>query len=744
MHRDSTSFEKGYPDEDPPARFANYLDTIYDNRKLIAVITAAVLALGILYAFLAQPIYRADMLVQVEQSADSSATTKNILGDVSSMFDVKTAASGETQVIGSRSVVSQVVDKLHLFIEAKPRYFPVIGRWLAEHSDSLSKPGPYGYAWSKERIEVSQFDVPRQLYGRLFVLTRGPGRDYELRYRDIALRGTIGEVLQATTIHGPVTLLVDSIDAMDGASFTLRRLSPVVTTEKLRKELAIEAPAKDSNVIGVSLTGPDPQKISEILAAIGAEYVSQNVRRKSEEAERSLAFLQAQLPELKHSLDSSETRLNTYRATHGTVDLGEEATNLLQRSVTAQTKLMELEKKRGELLARYTDDHPSIRAIDAQIQIAQREADDVGRATRMLPPLEQDVLRLQRDVTVGAGLYTTLLNTSEQLKLVKAGKAGNVHLIDIPAVPEERIRPKPVRIIAASLVLGLFLGILTSLARVLVFDAIDDPHEIEMRTGLPVFASVAYSRREEKLNRIRRRSGMKNMLLASDSKGDHAIENLRGLRAALEFAMQKARNRVVLISGPTPGVGKSFIALNLAAVMGASGKRVLLVDADMRRGVLHGYMGGDRGPGLSDLMQGTSRSEEIIRSTALAGVDFLPVGNLISSPSDVLSRPDLQALASELAAAYDVVLLDAPPVLSAPDAVQLACLSGVTLLVARQGVTGLGELRESIRRFTKIGLAVRGVVVNGQRLRPGRYSYDYGRYRYSNRTYKRRETEMVQ
>ncbi|SAK49610.1 exopolysaccharide transport family protein [Caballeronia temeraria] len=741
MNRDSTSFEKSYPDEDPPARFASYLDTIYDNRKLIGVITAIVLAFGVAYAFLAQPVYSTDMLVQVEQSADT-ATSRNALGDVSSMFDVKTAALSETQVIGSRSVVSQVVDKMHLYIEASPRYVPVIGRWIAEHSDAMSTPGPFGYAWSKERIEVSQFDVPRELYGRTFVLTKCPGRAFDLSYRDIKLSGAIGDVLQATTIHGPVKLLVDSIDAETGATFVLRRLSPVITTEKLRKELTIEETDKGSNVISVSLTGTDPQKISAILGAIGAEYVSQNMRRKSAEAERSLQFLQLQLPDLKERLDASETRLNTYRAAHGTVNLGEEATSLLQRSISAQTKLTDLEKKRQELLSRFTEDHPAVRSVDAQIQVAQREADDVGRATRLLPPLEQDVLRLQRDVTVGAGLYATLSSTLEELKLVKAGKAGNVRLIDSPAVPEDRVRPRPLRIIAASLVLGLFVGIMTSLARLLMFDAIDDPHEVELRTGLPVYASVPYSRLEEKLAR-RRRAGTESVILAQESKADHAIESLRGLRATLEFAMLNARNRMVLISGPTPGVGMSFIALNLAAIMGAAGKRVLLVDADMRRGLLHRHVGGERGPGLSDLIQGASCADDLIRSTALAGVDFLPVGSVVSNPSDVLSTHNLQALASQLSAAYDVVLLDAPPVLSVPDASQLASLSGTTLLVARQGMTGLGELRESIRRFAKLGVTVRGVIVNGQRLRPGRYSYDYGRYRYSNYTYKGHETEVV-
>ncbi|SAK48306.1 exopolysaccharide transport family protein [Caballeronia catudaia] len=742
MHRDGTSLDYGYPDEDPPSNFANYLDIIYDNRKMIAVVITIVLALGAAYAILAQRIYRADILVQIEQSANGE-TANNVLGDASAMFDTKTAASGEAQVIGSRSVVGHVVDSMHLFIEASPRYFPVIGRWLAQHADGLSTPGPYGYVSGTERIDVSRFDVPRQLYGRRFVLTKEQGRNYELRYGDIKLHGIAGEVLQATTIYGPVTLVVDSVDAKDGATFDLRRSSPLATTEKLRKNLAIAEEGKASNVISVSLMGPDPQKISAVLGAIGAEYVSQNMRRKSEEAERSIGFLQLQLPELKQQLESSESRFNSYRATHGTVDLGEEATNLLQRSVLAQTRLVELEQKRGELLANVTEDHPAVRSIDAQLQVARREADEVGDATRMRPPLEQNVIRLQRDVTVGTELYTTLRNTLEQLRLVKAGKAGNVRIIDTAAVPEEPVWPKPLRVIAASLMLGLFLGIVTSLTRVLLFDAIDDPHEVELRTGLPVYASVPYSRREEKLGHIRRSSGIHRSILANESKGDHAIESLRGLRTALEVAMLEARNRVVLITGPTRGVGKTFIALNLAVVIGASGKRVLLVDADMRGGFLHRHIGGDCSPGLSDLINGALGRSEVIRSTTMPGVDFLPVGRLVSSPSDVLSHPNLQALLGQLCVAYDVILMDAPPILPAADASQLACLSGTTLLVARQGITGLGELRESIRQFRKLGVTVRGVIVNGMRLRPGRYSHDYGRYRYSSYVYKRRGAEIA-
>ena len=217
---------------------------------------------------------------------------------------------------------------------------------------------------------------------------------------------------------------------------------------------------------------------------------------------------------------------------------------------------------------------------------------------------------------------------------------------------------------------------------------------------------------------------------------DPAIESLRGFHTALEFTMLAARNRAVLITGPTPGIGKSFVALNLAAVVGASGKRVLLVDSDLRRGFLHRHLGGERGPGLSDLMQGTLRPDEVIRATRFPGVDFIACGRHFSSQTDMLSNSKLEVLMSRLATGYDVVLLDGPPMLSTADAMRLASVAGTTFLVARQGVTGIGELRESARQLEKIGLPVRGVIVNGLRLRPGRYSYGYGRYRYASYVYK--------
>ncbi|MFM0143198.1 GNVR domain-containing protein [Paraburkholderia sp. RL18-085-BIA-A] len=734
MNRSSAPINNRDVDEYPPARFGNYLDALYDSRKLIGITTAVALTIGVGYAFLSQPVYRADVLVQVEENTPTS--TKNVLGDVSAMFDVKTAASGEAQVLGSRMVVGPAVDKLNLFIEATPRYFPLIGRVLSRYAEEWSTPGPRGYVWGSEHIDVSKFDVPPELYDRPFVLTKGDGADYQIRLGKIKLEGTVGEVLNATTPYGPLTLLVAKVDAKPGATFELRRFSALATTEKLRSEMTIAEKGKESDIIGVSLEGPDPKKASAILGAIATEYVDQNTKRKSEEAERSIRFLELQLPEMRQQLTDSETRFNQFRAKHGTIDLGEEATSLLQLSVTAQTRRAELEQKRNELMSRFTEQHPAVQAIDAQLAASQQETKQIASRTELLPPLEQNVLRLQRDVQVGSELDTMLRNTLEQLKLIKAGKVGNVRLVDVAAAPDTPVRPKRALVILASLMMGLFVGVIAALARQRLFDAIDDPYEIELRTDLPVYASVPYSRQEEKLEHSRRRPEAQGLVLASEAMIDPAIESLRGFHTALEFTMSAARNRVVLITGPTPGIGKSFVALNLAAVVGASGKRVLLVDSDLRRGFLHRHLGGDRGPGLADLIQGTMRPEEVIRATRFPGVDFIACGRAPGNPNDLLSNTKMEVLMSRLGSGYDVVLLDGPPVLSTADALRLASVAGTTFLVARQGVTGIGELRESSRQLEKIGLPVRGVIVNALRLRPGRFSYGYGRYRYASYVYK--------
>ncbi|HEX2530907.1 MAG TPA: Wzz/FepE/Etk N-terminal domain-containing protein, partial [Burkholderiaceae bacterium] len=419
--------------EDEDVDFRNYLDTILDNRKLIVLVALAVSLIGIGYAFLAKPVYESNLLIHVEE--DSPKEAKNILGEMGSLFEYKTAASAEMELLRSRLVVSRAIDNLRLYINVQPKYFPVIGAWLAHRSKQLSTPGLFGwggYVWGTEKMNVSVFNVPDVLQNQEFVLTVENGGQYRLHQEEkgVDLKGKTGLPLVADTEYGKLELQVNRIDAKPGAQFNLTRLSRLATIEEVQKSLNIFEEGKQSGIINATLQGSKPKEVSGVLAEIGREYMRQNAARKTEEADRSLAILDKQLPDLKRQLEHSEAELNQFRNTHGTIDLGEEAKLSLQQSAAAKLKRIELEQKKTELLSRFTENHPTVIGVQQQIREINREIRQIAEHIKTLPLLEQDILRLNRDVKVNTDLYTALLNTAQQLRLISVAKGSNVRLVD--------------------------------------------------------------------------------------------------------------------------------------------------------------------------------------------------------------------------------------------------------------------------------------------------------------------------
>lgn len=713
----------------PSVHPLHHLNTLYGGRWLIIGSTLLFLLIGMAYASFTRPVFRSDMLIQVEQNPNESKSTS---GDVSSMFDVKTDATAEIEVLKSRMVMSRAVENLKLYIEASPRYVPVIGWWLAARSGSLSKPLPGGYVHGTESIDVGTFNVPDQWYGKRFVLTLGRDGAYTLTQSgltgstNIELHGKLGQMLHADTPQGRFEVLVDKVSGEPGASFVLKRNSEVTTTEWLQKAVAISEKGKQSNIIGATLDGTDPVGDSQILNEIGKAYVYQNVQRKSEEADKSIRFLDAQLPQLKTQLETSESRFNAFRAAHGTVDTSQEGTALLQQSVDAQARVLELKQKREELMTRFTEKHPALQAIDAQLQDATGALTAVLARTKGLPILEQGVLQLQRDVQVDTDLYTNLLNTRQQLTLVRAGKVGTVRMIDPATPPETPIQPRRSVAIGGSLISGLLVGIALAVFKRRVVGAIEDPQEIEMATGLIVYATVPRSR----MNSYARRDGVEKtsdaLVLSHAFTHDAAIESLRSFRTTLQFSLLEAPNRVVLITGPTAGIGKSFVSANLATLAGASNKRVLLIDADLRKGVLHQHFQLERAPGLSEVIVGTHQFDDVLQRNVSQGLDFLSTGGVALNPSELLLQPELADLIGRVASQYDMVVIDGPPLLLVADALVLGRMAGTVFVVARHGITTVPEIGESARRLAQADVAIRGVIFNDFRGGPGRYGYAYG------------------
>ena len=709
---------------------ATYFDILWENRWLIASIAFVVTLIGASYAFLAKPVYESNMLVHVEEEGQKES--KNIVGDVSSMFDVKASAMSEMELVRSRSVVSRAIDNLRLYIHAEPKRFPLFGSWLAGYNRQLSNPGVLGYGgytWGAEKIDVATFNVPDAMLNKDFVLTAERDGQYRVSQKDqgIEFTGKVGTPAVIDTPRGQIELMVDQLNGKPGAQFNLNRSSRLATIESIQSALTVnEQGGKQSGVIGVTLQGSDPHLIYAVMTEIGREYMRQNAARKTEEAEKSLAYINKQLPEIKSQLEQAEAKYNSFRNANGTVDLSEEAKITLQQSAAAKAKKLDLEQKRLELLSRFTPEHPLVQGIDSQMKELNGEINSMQDRIKNLPMIEQNLVRLTREVKVNTDLYTALLNSAQQLKLITVGKVSNVRLIDAPMLPEKPVKPNRPVILALAVLAGLFLGVLVAFFRKSLYGGIDTPEQVEKMVGVPVYATIPHSKKQKELYQQVNAKHQKVPLLAAVASEDAAIESLRSFRAALQFSMPTFRNNIVLISGATPGMGKSFVSANLAALMAATGKRVLLIDADLRNGLLHLYFGFGRQDGLSDVIVGARTPEQAIHRNVIENMDFISTGTLPPNPSELLLRPSFGEMLQQLSSHYDLVLVDAPPILAVADTLIIGSHVGAIYITTRAGVTTPGEINESLKRLAQAGLAAKGVLFNDLKTRPGRYGYGYG------------------
>ena len=406
--------------------------------------------------------------------------------------------------------------------------------------------------------------------------------------------------------------------------------------------------------------------------------------------------------------------------------LSEEEKIALQQVAAAKTRRLALQQRRTELLPHFTPNHPTVVAIDTQIREINTEINSVTSHIRTLPLLEQEVQRLNREVKVNTDLYTVLSNTAQQLRLITIGKVGNVRLVDVPMMPEHPISPNRVQIVTLAALAGLLGSMLAVFIRKAFYGGIDEPEQIENLLHVPVFATIPHSRKQKEIQNSRPNHSGKMSLLSYVASNDSAIESLRTFRTALQFSMAEARNNIIMISGPMPGVGKTFIAVNLAAVVAMTGKRVILIDSDFRNGLLHDYFDVSAEGGLADYLKGSSTLANIIHRNVIDHLDFISTGTMPRHPAELLLSPKLGPLLASLSHAYDLVVIDAAPTLAVSDSLIVGAHAGSIYLVARAGVTTGSELQESVKRMHQAGLSARGVLFNDLQFRPGRYGYGYG------------------
>lgn len=701
--------------------FGRLLGTLVDHKWLIVGITSLFAVIGIIYSLFATPIYQADATVQVEQNEGNM-----LVSNLSQMLpNSLPASSTEIELISSRMIVGKTVEDLHLDTVVTQKYFPIFGRgWARLMGD---KPG---------QVALSRLTVAEPLVESSIELEVIDDQNYVVTVdKDKILQGKVGQLENA----GGVSMLVSEISAKPGTVFNVKKLTTLAATVQLLDDLTVEDKGKDTGVLSLTLMGDDPVLIRRIIESISNNYLIQNVERKSEEAARSLAFLKEQLPQVRDSLNTAEDKLNSFRQANDSVDLSLEAKSVLDTIVGVEAQLNELTFKESEISKLYTKEHPAYRALLEKRATLQKEKDKLNQRVSKMPQTQQEILRLTRDVDAGKEIYMQLLNRQQELSITKASTVGNVRIIDTAVTQPKPVKPKKTLIVVIFTLLGGIASVAVVLLKSVLHRGIESPEQLEDQ-GINVYASIPLSEWQQKkdietLMRGNKKTNTRSKtLLAVGNPADLAIEAVRSLRTSLHFAMLEAKNNVLMVCGASPNIGKTFVSINLAAVIAQAGQRVLVIDADMRKGYSHSLLNTDWHNGLSDILSAQTTMANSVRKTEIENLDFIPRGQIPPNPSELLMGSRFNELIDWASKNYDIVMIDTPPILAVTDAAIIGHRAGTSLMIARFASNTVKEIEVSIRRFNQNGIDVKGVILNAVEKRASSYYGDYGYYQYEYRS----------
>ncbi|HBU0437349.1 TPA: polysaccharide biosynthesis tyrosine autokinase [Klebsiella pneumoniae] len=691
---------------------------IIDHRKLIVSITAFFTLLALVYVVFSTPIYQADALIQVEQKQGNA-----ILNNLSQMLpDSQPQSAPEIALIQSRMILGKTVDDLNLQTIIKKSYFPIFGRGFArllgENEGSLSISRLYVHNVGNDSVKLK--------------LTVRDGKHYEIDFNNKKINGYVGQLYE----NDDFSIKVDKMDAKPGSEYNIYYESRLKAISDLQNTLSVADQGKDTGMLTISLTGEDPSIIERIVESISDNYLAQNIARQAAQDAKSLEFLNKQLPQVRSDLDIAEDKLNQYRRKNDSVDLSLEAKSVLDQIVNVDNQLNELTFRESEISQLYTKEHPTYKALMEKRKTLQEEKAKLNKKVSTMPETQQEILRLSRDVESGRAVYMQLLNRQQELSIAKSSAIGNVRIIDNAVTQPKPVKPKKVLIVLLGFVFGGVISICIVLLRVFLRRGIESPEQLE-ELGINVYASVPVAEiisktASKKGTFTKKQNDFDKGLLALVNPTDLAIEAIRGLRTSLHFAMMESRNNILMISGASPNAGKTFISSNLAAVISQSGKKVLFIDADMRKGYAHKLFNVQPENGLSDYLSKRIELEKVIKQTSIAGLEFISRGMIPPNPAELLMHQRMGEFLNWANEHYDMVILDTPPILAVTDAAVIGNYAGTTLLVARFELNTTKEMTIAFKRFDQSGINVKGCILNGiVKKASSYYGYGYHHYGYS-------------
>jgi len=693
--------------------------------KIILFFALLGLLLGVLYTRYVNPTFRSDALIQIEEGSKGvAALGENISNLVGS--DASTAQT-EAELIRSRMVLEPVVDALNLRVRLSDPTIGFIEKIKSNRTyTQINTAEEVTLGTSDGQVVIKQFDVSKDYLNKGFSLVKSEN-GFTLTNGFDDFKGQFNKPYQFNGTNGQIRITVAQLPD-NNHPVNIYKQSLHNATNAINGALSVVEKGKGTGIIQLTMTGPNQQQTTSILSQVVQSYFGQNQARGSEETTQTLEFMETQIPVLREKLEKSEAKFNEFREQSGTIDVTQESQLLLAENARIDAQLSELKLKKADLTTYYTEEHPLVIQINDQIEVLNNRKQQIKNTIQELPEIQREFLQLSEDVGIDREIYLTLLKNYQQLQIAKAGQLGYARIIDMPISTFRAIAPKKLQIWLLSMFLGTLLGAVLALIKSLLRNVVKDPERLEEKTGVPVVATIP---RSPLLARLDKNEASRRLLAYTD-RDSLSYEAIKSLRTSIMFGMPEegksgSRAKVVLITGESPGVGKSFVSSNLSEVFAQLSKKVLVIDADMRQGELHKVFNMTQDNGLADYFQKENHNlQDVVHPTTMENIDFIPRGEKPHNPSSLLSSEKFSSLMKELSTHYDYIVIDSPPVLAASDAMILAQYADKVLMVTRYDDSIEGQLVYATKQMQKANVNIDGIVLND--VRQGlmsKYSYHY-------------------
>jgi capsular exopolysaccharide synthesis family protein len=706
-------------------------------------------------------VYQATAQLRIDQQRSNVAVLE-ALKSISSGSQIET----EMVVLRSRTMAEEVVDALGLRARLiSPRNEP-----RARYFERVAIHGSAGPATWLIRPKANGVEVTR---------AGGPGE---------ARRFGRGEVLRFDGVE--LQLTADGL-AEPELRFEVVRLTDAV--RQLQRTLSVTRPAREADVVRITYEGTDSVLAAQVVNTVVQRFIARRQSEQSTEAVDMVQFLNGQIDTLTRQLVIAEAALQDYSERTGIFAMKAQAESQVARlaDMKAQRDLFDAERRslaalvtggrsssdsfrdvvgfhtilkspsgsellralneaenvRAQMLQRYTMNDPDVMMQTQRIEeledqlraIAHSYLEGLDQSVtaldqmlagyavelRRIPEQEINLARLKRHTTVLEDIHMLLQTRVNEAQIAAAVHDASVRLVDPAVVPGRPVRPRPMLSLAFATMLGIGLGVAGAVVRDHLDRTVRSREELQARVPeLPILSVIP---RAASPNRI----GPQPVRIVG--RESPSAEAYRQLRTNLAFARPDEPQRVIVLTSPTPGDGKSMTSANLAAMLAEQGGRCLLIDADMRRGELHQALGLPRDPGLSQVLARQTTLRAAVREVELNGasLEFLAGGVHPPNPAELLGSSRLRELLAECRESYDTVVIDAPPLNLVTDASVMATVADGVLVVIRAGATRRDALSFALDQLVAVRAPVLGMVLNDVDLKTegyyGRYQGYYGR-----------------